>query len=456
MERHEPPFLLTGIPVLQWLLTGPWWRVFLVLAIPGTVMVLLSIPFGVASIPATHATGLEQNLGLLYRANWTWPYVLVVPASLLLLRHLSWQIRSSVADLEEMGVLVQTERAAGRTFVQRLTDKLDGTALITVVVCVAATLVFLVFDTLDLIRGYYAYAGAGASGLCPHDFFEVDWAVAFAAGECWDSVQVVAQFDPPSLWRNAAFTVIAYSAQTLMLIAYLIWFARLTQFFFFLSSSLQGAEFEIVPMFDDPMRRLGLGPLGGIYNTFLTLILMFELYVAAHRVQQVALVNGLPIGAYLRDLLAVSSSPSQWLDASVHQFTTVDVGTGVLVVAVAAPITLICWFPLLQMRGYIRRRKLEFSKEFAVRRIKAKEEGDLEEVDRLARQVRQLDESNIWPNGDGVAQRFILGMAVIWLGAIFPIVFVGAALGAFGLLELIRFGVWAADRFGKSKSPDPA
>ena len=60
--------------------------------------------------------------------------------------------------------------------------------------------------------------------------------------------------------------------------------------------------------------------------------------------------------------------------------------------------------------------------------------------------------SNIWPNGDGVAQRFILGMTVVWLGAIFPIVFVGAALGAFGVLELIRFGVWAADRFGKPKS----
>ena len=98
-------------------------------------------------------------------------------------------------------------------------------------------------------------------------------------------MQVSAEFDPPPLWRNAAFTVIAYTAQTLMLIAYLIWFARLTQFFFFLSSSLRGAEFTIVPMYDDPMRRLGLGPLGGIYNTFLTLILMFEIYVAAHRVQ---------------------------------------------------------------------------------------------------------------------------------------------------------------------------
>ena len=142
-------------------------------------------------------------------------------------------------------------------------------------------------------------------------YFEADWSVAFAASECWDSVRVAADFDPPALWRNAAFNGIAYTVQTLMLIAYLNWFARLTQFFFFLSSSLRGGEFKIVPMFDDPMKRLGLAPLGGIYNTFLTLVLMFELYVAAHRVQQIALVNGLPIGTYLRDLVAISSSPSQ-------------------------------------------------------------------------------------------------------------------------------------------------
>ena len=53
-------------------------------------------------------------------------------------------------------------------------------------------------------------------------------------------------------------------------------------------------------------------------------------------------------------------------------------------------------------------------------------------MERLARQVCQLEKFDIWPNGDGVAQRFILGMTMIWLGVIFPIVFVSVALGAFG------------------------
>jgi len=59
-------------------------------------------------------------------------------------------------------------------------------------------------------------------------------------------------------------------------------------------------------------------------------------------------------------------------------------------------------------------------------------------------------------NGDGVAQHFLTGMAVIWLGAIFPIVFVTVALGAFGLLELIRFGAWVAETSRLRRHEAPA
>jgi hypothetical protein len=58
-DRYPRPFLLTGMPRFQWVLTGPTWRVFLLLVIPGTLLALLSIPFGVSSIPATHETGFE-------------------------------------------------------------------------------------------------------------------------------------------------------------------------------------------------------------------------------------------------------------------------------------------------------------------------------------------------------------------------------------------------------------
>jgi hypothetical protein len=199
-------------------------------------------------------------------------------------------------------------------------------------------------------------------------------------------------------------------------------------------------------MFDDPLKRLGLGPLGGIYNTFLTLVLMFGGFTAAHRIQQVALVKGISIRSYLESLMAVSSTPSRWLDPAVHEFVTADLGTWVLMIAVVLPITLVCWFPLFRMRAYIQRRKLALSKEFAVQRARADEEGDEQEAHRHLERMKLLDQANIWPNGDAVAQRFITAMIVIWLGSIFPIVFVSVALGAFGVLELIRFGAWVHEK----------
>jgi len=442
MNRTLPPFLLSGIPALQRLLTGPAWKVFLVLAIPGTLLVLLSIPLGVGSLPATHlATGLEQNLGYLFRHNWTWPYVVVVPVSLLLLRRLSSDIEEAAIDLENVGVLVPTERAAGRSFRDRFQHRLEGTAWITVAVAASATVTFHLFDMMDLFRGYYAFATSAAAS-CPAAFSEVDWSVAFATS-CVSDVAVAPAFDPPSLAVNGAFVALAYAMQAAMIFLYLVWFIRLTQFFFFLSGSLTGHEFTVVPIYEDPMRRLGLGALGSIYNTFLTLILTFEVYVAAHRMQQIALLTGVSFRAYLQTLIDAASDPSGWLDPSLHHFGSIDAGTGVLMGAVAFPITLICWFPLFRLRAYIGRRRLELSKEFLVRRRKARDDGDQAEDARLAEQVAILAESNIWPNGDGTAQHFITAMVVIWLGAIFPIVFVTVALGAFGALEAVRFATWA-------------
>ncbi|GMV03837.1 MAG: hypothetical protein AMXMBFR53_01190 [Gemmatimonadota bacterium] len=445
MDGRDRTFLLAGIPWFQWLLAGPPWLAFLKLATPGTAMVLLSIPAGVASIPATHATGFAQNLGFLFRNNWTWPYVVVVPIALLLLRRLSEDIRQSVADLEEMKILVPAGEAGG-SFLALLEARLAATGKRVWIWSVVAVLAFTVFDTLEIARGYIAFATVPAGTACAFGFSEVDWSVAFAAGGCWGDVLVDPAYMPPGQLRNAAFNTVAYAMQSAMIVSFLIFFLRLAQFFYVLSSSLRGAGFTLVPWFGDPMKRLGLGPLGRTYNLFLTLILIFETYVAAHRLQQIALIRGLPITEYARELLAASSQPATWLDPAVHHFETTDVGTWVLMIAVVLPIVLVCWFPLLQMRGYIQARKLELTKDLAKKRREADEEGNEREAARYAKQVDILDESNVWPNGDATAQRFLTAMGVMWLGALFPVVFAAVALGAFGVMELIRFVVWVYDR----------
>ena len=452
VNGRDHTFLLMGIPWYQRILAGPPWLVFLKLAVPGTLMVLLSIPAGVASVPATHATGFQQNLGFLFRNNWTWPYVVVVPAALLLMRRLSEDIRHSLADLEEMQILVPAAGGGG-SFVTLLEEGLARTGRSVWIWAVMGVLAFTVFDTLEIVRGYVAFATAQAGAGCPFSFSESDWSVAFAAQGCWGDVLADPGFSPPGILRNAAFNTVAYAVQTLMIVSFVIFVIRLAQFFWVFSAALHGSDFSLVPWYGDPMKRLGLGPLGRTYNLFLTLILTFETYVAAHRVQQIALIRGLPISDYIRELIAASSRPSMWLDPAVHHFETTDVGTVVLLGAVVLPIIMVCWFPLLRMRTYVHTRKLELTKEFAKKRAVADEEDDAEESARYAKRMEVLDAANVWPNGDATAQRFLAAMAVMWLGAVFPVVFVTVALGAFGVMEFIRLVEWLLGKTKSKKTP---
>jgi len=313
---------------------------------------------------------------------------------------------------------------------------------------------FTVFDTLDIAKGFLAFATASDASACAYQFIESDWSVAFAA-DCWAQVSPVLGYQAPGIVGNTVFVTLAFLLQVLMFASFVIWVIRLTQFFFAFSASLQGEDFRLDPFFDDPLKRLGLGPLGRAYNLFLTLILIFEVYVAGHRFQQVALIRGEPILDYLRDLMLIGSQPWKWLDPEVHQFGTLDVGTVVLLVAVVLPVTVVCWFPLFRLRSYLGERKLELAKELAMKRARADKEGDEAGAERYAKRVKLLEEANVWPNGDTAAQRFLLAMIVIWLGAIFPVVFVTVALGAFGVFELVRFIAWGID-WVQAKRAKPA
>ena len=97
-------------------------------------------------------------------------------------------------------------------------------------------------------------------------------------------------------------------------------------------------------------------------------------------------------------------------------------------------------------------RKLELTMEFAKKRRAADEEGDTEESAKYAKRMAVLDAANVWPNGDATAQRFLAAMAVMWMGAILPVVFVTVALGAFGVMEFIRFVEWLLAKLKKGKT----
>ena len=422
---------------------------------PGLVVMMLAFAFGVASIPVIYADGSATNVGIFWQPNWSLLHVIVVPLLLLVGRRLSEHIESSLNDLEEMKVVVAREPGEAKALVMKLGERIESSAPRLLLIVVVATALVTVIDTFHIYSGYVTHMTAPAqAGPCPFQFDELDWSVAFQDRECWGEIRVDPGFVPRSLGANLVFTTLAYALQTAVIIVTLIWLGKVAQFFFFLSSSIRGRDrnFTIEPVWEDPVKRLGLTPLGNIYNIFLSVILIFELYVAAHRIQQIALVKGITVWTYIQGLVQVVSTPSQWFDPEVHGFVTADAGTQFGIVGIALPVLIVCWFPLFRIRQYLQDKKSELSKEFAMRRDEAHKAGEEGRAEEFARRARLLEEANVWPNGDKTAQRFLVVMVVIWVGAVIPIAFVTLA-AALAIPELISIVANIVERvFGKRSS----
>ena len=450
------PLLLSGNPLLQRLFAGPYWVVGLRLMAPGAFVMLMAFAFGVASIPVVYSDGHPTTVGIFWQPNWSLLHVIVVPMLLLAGRRLSEHIEKSLLDLEEMGVFVAKDSTQAGGLLHELTARIRASAPRLVLIALIVTVAVTVVDASRLFSGYFTHLAAPASaGPCAVAFDEMDWAVAFQPQACWGDIQLDPGFQPRNVWANLVFTTLAYSLQTLVILLTFIWLGKVAQFFFFLSSSIRGSDrsFTIEPVWEDPVKRLGLTPLGDIYNIFLTMILVFEMYVAAHRIQQIALVKGITVWTYFQGLVQVVSQPSRWFDPEVHGFVTADIGTQFGIVGISLPVLIVCWFPLFRIRQYLQDRKTDLSKEYAIRRKQAREAGQKEEADDFARRAQLLEEANVWPNGDKTAQRFLIAMIVIWIGAVVPIAFVTLAL-ALAIPDLVSIIATAVERiFGRKSAP---
>ena len=457
-ESLTQTFLLSGNPLLQRLFSGSYFIVGLRLMSPGAVVMLLAFGFGVASIPVVYADGSPTDVGIFWQPNWSLLHVIIVPILLLVGRRLSEHIEESLSDLEEMKVMVPRDPGESRGLVSELRARIESSAPRLLLMVVAATAFITLIDTFHIYSGYVAHIRApAAAGPCSFVFDELDWSVAFLERACWGAIQVDPEFQAPGLATNLIFTTLAYALQTAVIIVTLIWLGKVAQFFFFLSSSIRGGDrsFTIEPVWEDPVKRLGLTPLGNIYNIFLTLILVFELYVAAHRIQQIALVKGITVWTYVQGLVQVVSTPSEWFDPEVHGFVTADAGTQFGIVGIALPVLIVCWFPLFRIRQYLQDKKAELSKEFAIQRAEAAKAGEEGRAEEFARRARLLEEANVWPNGDKTAQRFLVVMVVIWIGAVVPIAFVTLAV-ALTIPELISIVANVIERIFGRRSPATA
>lgn len=170
MPKNSPPadgtLFMKGIPLMGRILIGPEWKVFAKISSIGIAVAVLSVATGLWNIPVQYSTGFTQNVGYLFRNNWTWPYIIVWPVTLILFR------RSSVVDLETMKILVRTKKSK-QSFTEILEAKLAKTGATLFYSVLIGTCLFVALDTLEISQGYYFYFRDGID-LCTYRFTEED------------------------------------------------------------------------------------------------------------------------------------------------------------------------------------------------------------------------------------------------------------------------------------------
>jgi len=427
VTASDRPFLLEGNPLLQRFFALPRPAFLAVAATPGTMMLLLGLLAGVASIPVEYPEGDLEDVGIWWQANWSLAYLLLVPALLFATRLLSSRIEQSIFELEEIEVIVPSADHEGGSLTSEIRQRFSKHARLLTVAFLVVTAVLLVADTQELVTWTRAHLAATATGeTCGPTTTEMDWSTAFADRACWGDVRPAEDFVPVRVDVNLAFNSFAYLVQALWIFLALLMISKIGLFFFYMADYFgrDEGQFRIEPLWDDPLRRLGLTSLGNIYNLMLTMLLLFEGYVVLRRLQQIALTQQTSILTYVRELTLAVSDPSRWLDPDLLQLSSVDFGMWFSILIVGPVVFMICWFPLFKIRNYIEQRRVELTKEYARELKRAKESGDDAAIAAFDRRARALDSANVWPNGDRAAWRFLYAMIALWVGSIVPMAFI--------------------------------
>jgi len=434
----------------------------------------------------------EEDEGFLHQGNWSLTFTVIFPAIFLGFLWLSKFISKSINRMEASGVIRNEDGHLTVGFLGELIKRLAARAPHVITFCLGATLLLSYLDTIDLTAGYFFERESSLTKAIHHDvwyqFEEEDWSVAFSwkhwlfrevlsenrvkegvkgaegqdaedqdakgqgskdqgskdqgskdqGAKDQDAKDPDAKEDPPTYRANLIFTLLAYSMQAAGIFLGFFWVAKVWHFLSQLALLLRSNDsgFIVEPTVRDPLRRLGLAPLGRIYNIFIFLILLFEVYIVAHRFQQISLQKAGSVTQFVLDLAAGIKSLKSWLDPSFHQFDTIDLGTFLLIVCVLLPILVVCWLPVFQLRSYLENRKIELAVQYGMDAERARARGEIAAAESYDEEIKLIQESSVWPNGNKTGIFFLTLMIILWIGAITPAALVGVFIAV-----ILPFGI---------------
>lgn len=348
--------------------------------------------------------------------NWSVMFPLILPvifAGTAALSRASYTIFEGLTVAYTLGTTAAVTKKDDRPasdFTTSISEQIAHSERIVFWIVVALTALLTIADTRQLVIGFYENVMHNVA----QPFQYLDWTVAFALPH--DRFYFYG-FPHPGIWGNIAFDVLAYSAQTGAIFLGLFWMGKywITLNAFTTQLIDNDVDFKFNPWWADPMCRMGLTDVGVLFNGFLVIAALFQIYVLGHRLQLIE-SSGTPLMEYARDIYKNPHDPAVlWAHRA---FTACNPGMWLLLIFVLLPIVVVAWVPLVRFRHYLKAVQRE-----RYRSLRGKLDGhseDSPEAKEVLRDWDRVNKANIWPNGDFAGWVFLVGMLVLAIAAWFP------------------------------------
>jgi hypothetical protein len=375
-------------------------RLALGLSLAGMFLVLASYGVGVAHVVRT------CDVGFVERPNWGAMFVFVLPAIFYLASDLLAQIEPTSRSLTQDSVKVVIPRVdsvqtsetshAGSDFESEL-----GTAIA---------------RKTNLVLWISALSSIGVTSVVFYFLFfdpngiPEDWIMP---GE----IQL-------RKWKFIIFDCFAFLAQGFYVFIGVYWAGKMALFLetFWKLTSGRGSKFRLDFMIYDPLRRLGLAPIGSLLTKFGTIALIFDAYIGLYSMQSQADIRKMCLWDYMKETVNSKNTAIQILGLGNPPRLIEFTGAGVVALVVLS-VLLWCTYisiPIFCTRPTLRRMAHSTWVRKARELDAAVKGGDRDVSEALGAEFEALSSATYWPNGKAIGWGMCFGLLVIPILALYP------------------------------------
>lgn len=426
-EMMAREMLYSKNPVGGAIFTSPPWKVFLFASAVGCCQILAAIAVRLHSIPTA-----QGNRGFLYSYHWSLMFPLIIPLILAMAAAISEGMRSCIIKLEKNGRIVKREPATTVSYAQALSKELSAWARPLLIGALAIALVMVLADTYNLWIGFVPGHSFPASRKPEWDtaFNVANWGATYESPAFREYLQM-----PPSKTGNLLFDIASYLS---LIAAYglgLFWFGKFTLYLLAVSRLIGGQHptHLFCPLINDLDLRMGLKPMSRIFNNFLAITILVEAWAFYHRLHLIKLANNQPFHAYitttLQRIVFPPESPTipyplthftELFNRSSWALNGIDVSAITTLLFMTLPIIAVCIFPLWRIRKFVGQRRDEELGRLQKEYEEALEAKEYDRVQLVEHEKTCLEKTNIWPNGNARAKRYLTIIFALAAGALAP------------------------------------